>query len=172
MRFFALSVLTILARCTYARRAVLQEATAPSAVADISEYTWHVTVGSRAPDCFQRDVILVNGDFQPTLEVNQGGILKVSGSPLSVAAAALDCYSSNRCSIVMAVQHGGTVVLKLDTNVSLAAFTSDQNQAVLLLTRLNNAAANLHRPQAHLDLTRELRWPRISTSQKLQINSA
>lgn len=77
MRFLAVSLLAILTRCAQARRAVLQEA--PSAAADVSEYTWHVTVGSRAPDCFQRDVILVNGDFQPTLEVNQGDFLKVNG---------------------------------------------------------------------------------------------
>ena len=81
MRFLAVSLLAILARCVQARRAVLQEATAPSAAADVSEYTWHVTVGNHAPDCFQRDVILVNGNFQPTLEVNQGDFLKVNGVP-------------------------------------------------------------------------------------------
>ena len=79
MRFLAPFFLTILARGTHARRANLQEATAPSTAAEVSEYAWHVTVGSRAPDCFQRDVILVNGDFQPALEVNQGDYLKVHG---------------------------------------------------------------------------------------------
>lgn len=46
---------------------------------------WHVTVGSRAPDCFQRGVLLVNGAFQPTLEVTQGHYLKVCNlSPCSL----------------------------------------------------------------------------------------
>ena len=60
-------------------RSLAQVALAP--VADLSpviEYTWHVTVSSQAPDCFQRDVLLVNGSFQPTLEVVQGSFLKVT----------------------------------------------------------------------------------------------
>lgn len=43
-----------------------------------AEIVWHVTVGTGAPDCFQRDVILVNGSFQPTLVVRQGRYLQVS----------------------------------------------------------------------------------------------
>lgn len=100
MHFLALSLLTILARFSQARRAILQEAMAPSGAADVSDYTWHVTVGSRAPDCFQRDVILVNGDFQPTLEVKQGDFLKVN----SISTGSRHGYSSSRCSIDMALQ--------------------------------------------------------------------
>ena len=77
------AILAILA-CTLSRsgasaaRSVLQDAGAPAAsVAAVTEYTWHVTVSSQAPDCFQRDVLLVNGTFQPTLEVVQGDFLKV-----------------------------------------------------------------------------------------------
>ena len=62
----------------HAARAVLQDAALPAAsLAAVTEYTWHVTVSSQAPDCFQRDVLLVNGTFQPTLEVVQGDFLKV-----------------------------------------------------------------------------------------------
>lgn len=38
---------------------------------------WHVTVSNKAPDCFQRDVFLVNGTFQPELVVTQGQTLQV-----------------------------------------------------------------------------------------------
>ncbi|KAK9828854.1 hypothetical protein WJX72_002416 [[Myrmecia] bisecta] len=60
-------------------RGLLQAASAPSAaVGGIKEYTWRVTVANRAPDCFQRDVLLVDGEFQPALEVTQGDFLKVT----------------------------------------------------------------------------------------------
>jgi len=78
LHFFAVYVLATLLRTTLARRAVLQGASAPAAgLASVTEYTWHVTLSSQAPDCFQRNVILVNGSFQPTLEVAQGDFLKV-----------------------------------------------------------------------------------------------
>ena len=86
LRFFALHVLATLLRITVARRAVLQGASAPAAgVASVTEYTWHVTLSSQAPDCFQRNVILVNGSFQPTLEVVQGDFLKVCCKLVEVA---------------------------------------------------------------------------------------
>ena len=63
---------------TDARRAALQYVSAPAAATgSVTEYTWHVTLSSQAPDCFQRNVLLVNGSFQPTLEVVQGDFLKV-----------------------------------------------------------------------------------------------
>jgi len=78
LRFSAVYVLATLLRTTLARRTILQGASAPAAeVASVTEYTWHVTLSSQAPDCFQRNVILVNGSFQPTLEVVQGDFLKV-----------------------------------------------------------------------------------------------
>jgi hypothetical protein len=78
LRLFAVHVLATLLTTTLARRAVLQGASAPAAgLASVAEYTWHVTLSSQAPDCFQRNVILVNGSFQPTLEVVQGDLLKV-----------------------------------------------------------------------------------------------
>ncbi len=78
LRFAAVYVLATLLRTTLARRTILQGASAPAAeVASVTEYTWHVTLSSQAPDCFQRNVILVNGSFQPTLEVVQGDFLQV-----------------------------------------------------------------------------------------------
>ena len=78
LRFFAVYFLATLLRATLARRAVLKGASAPAAeLASVTEYTWHVTLSSQAPDCFQRNVILVNGSFQPTLEVVQGDFLQV-----------------------------------------------------------------------------------------------
>lgn len=65
-----------LVRAADATRNLLQ--TPVESTAGVQEVVWHVTVGSRAPDCFQRDVILVNGSFQPTLIVTQGRHLKVS----------------------------------------------------------------------------------------------
>ena len=42
-------------------------------------YTLDVTVAKGGPDCYQRDVILVNGLFQPTLEVMINDTVKVRG---------------------------------------------------------------------------------------------
>ncbi|DBA96798.1 TPA: hypothetical protein ACH3X3_012965 [Trebouxia sp. C0006] len=79
LRLFAVYALATLLRTTLARRTILQGAFAPAAaLASVTEYTWHVTLSSQAPDCFQRSVILVNGSFQPTLEVVQGDFLKVN----------------------------------------------------------------------------------------------
>ena len=76
LRFVAFVQLAL--RLTHARRAALQYASAPAAaIGSVTEYTWHVTLSSQAPDCFQRNVLLVNGSFQPTLEVVQGDFLKV-----------------------------------------------------------------------------------------------
>ena len=44
----------------------------------VKSYDLHITVASKAPDCFQRDVILINGEFAPTLEVTQNQLLEVS----------------------------------------------------------------------------------------------
>ena len=54
----------------------LAQTDAQPADADVVQ-VWHVTVGNRAPDCFQRDVFLVNGTFQPELVVTQGQTLQV-----------------------------------------------------------------------------------------------
>jgi hypothetical protein len=40
-------------------------------------YEMHVTVARGAPDCFTRDVVLVNGLFQPTIEVYTNDTLMV-----------------------------------------------------------------------------------------------
>lgn len=40
-------------------------------------YTLDVTVAERAPDCVSRKVLLVNGEFQPTLELTQGDWVEV-----------------------------------------------------------------------------------------------
>lgn len=86
MLLLTLGVLLTLAQCSYARRSSLQETAVPSTpVGSVKEYTWHVTVDSQAPDCFQRDVILINGDFQPTVEVVQGDFLKVGFPMLPLA---------------------------------------------------------------------------------------
>ncbi|CAL8462933.1 g2467 [Coccomyxa elongata] len=44
----------------------------------ITHYDFDVTVGQRAPDCFQKDVILVNGEYHKQIEVTQGNILEVT----------------------------------------------------------------------------------------------
>lgn len=68
--------------CTDATRNLLQTTSATDTA--VEEYVWRITVGSRAPDCFQRDVILVNGTFQPTLVITQGQNLQAScrGTPM------------------------------------------------------------------------------------------
>lgn len=38
-------------------------------------------VGVGAPDCFQRNVLLVNNTFQPAVEVVQGSLLQVPSLP-------------------------------------------------------------------------------------------
>jgi len=40
-------------------------------------YTLDVTVAERAPDCVSRKVLLVNGEFQPTLQLTQGDWVEV-----------------------------------------------------------------------------------------------
>ncbi|KAF6252742.1 hypothetical protein COO60DRAFT_502544 [Scenedesmus sp. NREL 46B-D3] len=40
-------------------------------------YTLDVTVGTRAPDCVTRKVILINGQFQPRLTFTQGDWVEV-----------------------------------------------------------------------------------------------
>ncbi len=40
-------------------------------------YDWHVRIKRAAPDCFSKEVIVVNGEFQPSITVRQGNILQV-----------------------------------------------------------------------------------------------
>jgi hypothetical protein len=42
-----------------------------------ASYKWHITVDKRAQDCYTRPVLLVNGEFQPTLELVAGEELEV-----------------------------------------------------------------------------------------------
>lgn len=42
------------------------------------KYDWHVTLGVAAPDCWERQVLLVNGQLGPTLEVVQGEELQLT----------------------------------------------------------------------------------------------
>jgi len=53
----------------------------------ITQYHWHVTVKSAAPDCFAKDVVLVNGEFQPTIRVHQGDILQVCSDTVDLQDA-------------------------------------------------------------------------------------
>ena len=48
-----------------------------AAEAAVRKYDWHVALATGAPDCFERDVILVNGQLSPTLEITQGDTLEV-----------------------------------------------------------------------------------------------
>ncbi len=55
---------------------------------------WRVTVGVAAPDCFERPVLLVNGQLHPTLEVTQGSILEVRIWGVRDPAGLLGCLAS------------------------------------------------------------------------------
>jgi hypothetical protein len=57
-------------------------------------YELRVTTAVAAPDCYQKNVVLVNGQFQPSLEVKQGDTLVVRGCRLD--ASALQCCSATR----------------------------------------------------------------------------
>ena len=46
-------------------------------VAPIKKYTFNVTNGLSSPDCYSRQVLLVNGELSPTIDINQGDILEV-----------------------------------------------------------------------------------------------
>jgi L-ascorbate oxidase len=46
----------------------------------VVRYSFDVTVGQRSPDCVSRPVILVSGQFQPTITVRQGDTLEVGSS--------------------------------------------------------------------------------------------
>jgi len=49
----------------------------PNQKSGVRKYVMDVRVGTGAPDCVSRPVILVNGLFQPTITVKQGEILEV-----------------------------------------------------------------------------------------------
>jgi hypothetical protein len=51
-------------------------------------YTLDVTVGERAPDCVSRKVILINGEFQPSLTFTQGDWVEVRAAALAPASLA------------------------------------------------------------------------------------
>ena len=40
-------------------------------------YDWHVTLRHASPDCFGKQTIAINGEFQPTITVRQGQVLQV-----------------------------------------------------------------------------------------------
>lgn len=46
----------------------------------VKKVTWRATYQVAAPDCWERPVILVNGELSPKLEVTQGDILEVNGT--------------------------------------------------------------------------------------------
>ena len=59
-----------------------------SPAARIAQVKWRVTAARASPDCFPRTVYLVNGAFQPVLEVEQGQKFEAGGgAPLSVSPA-------------------------------------------------------------------------------------
>jgi FtsP/CotA-like multicopper oxidase with cupredoxin domain len=50
----------------------------PNQKPGVRKYIMDVRVGTAAPDCVSRPVILVNGQFQPTITVKQGETLVAS----------------------------------------------------------------------------------------------
>lgn len=53
-----------------------------------ASYKWHITVDKRAQDCYTRPVLVVNGEFQPTLELIAGEELEVQ-EDLSISGPAM-----------------------------------------------------------------------------------
>ena len=64
-------------RCRSSAEQRLLTATYPCAGAKVTAYDLHATLKLAAPDCFSKDVIVINGEFQPTIRVRQGDILQV-----------------------------------------------------------------------------------------------
>lgn len=60
-----------------AARILAQTSTDVQALGGPLQLVFRVTVAQRAPDCFQREVFLVNGTFQPEVVVTQGQTLQV-----------------------------------------------------------------------------------------------
>ena len=56
---------------------VAVSAAAAGAEATVVSYEWHVRIKRAAPDCFSKEVIVVNGEFQPSITVRQGNVLQV-----------------------------------------------------------------------------------------------
>lgn len=52
----------------------------------IKRYNWTVHYTKAAPDCFERNVVYVNGQFQPTIRVTRGQILEAGGCPTTCIA--------------------------------------------------------------------------------------
>lgn len=48
-----------------------------AAAATVRKIRWRVHLATGAPDCFERPILLVNGELSPVLEVVQGDILEV-----------------------------------------------------------------------------------------------
>lgn len=63
--------------CCRCQRPPCLGATHPPTPSPAGAVCRHVTVGVAAPDCWERTVLLVNGQLSPTLELVQGEELQV-----------------------------------------------------------------------------------------------
>ena len=57
---------------------------ASTRVNNVRHYEMHISLGKGSPDCFSRNVILINGLFQPTIEVHANDTLEVRSTSISL----------------------------------------------------------------------------------------
>ena len=65
-----------------------------SAEAAVASYDWHAVLRNAAPDCFNKEIVTMNGEFQPEIRLRQGDTLEV-GMTLPWSDAARPAVCSN-----------------------------------------------------------------------------
>ena len=88
-------------------------------------YDWHVRIKRAAPDCFSKEVIVVNGEFQPSITVRQGNILQVRG-PLRAWTPVAKCSQSPDDDARPLYAHHGTICGVRLTLVASAVATPEK----------------------------------------------
>jgi hypothetical protein len=49
----------------------------PTRAQAVTSYVWRLSLSTGSPSCYERAIILVNGEFRPSLEVVQGELVEV-----------------------------------------------------------------------------------------------
>lgn len=81
----------------------------------VKRYDWTISYTKAAPDCFEKNVVVVNGKFQPTIRVSQlrfaytaalTAALRCDAAPHTCIAQSLKMHSLSCTSLPMQVKRG------------------------------------------------------------------
>ena len=70
----------------------------------IKRYDWTVHYTKAAPDCFEKNVVYVNHQFQPTIRVTRGQILEVVAWPAELGCCIWYAWRRSLKTYLMSVQ--------------------------------------------------------------------